>query len=430
MKRMLASFCLTAWSVHVTRSGSARRGRTRRHHCSGGPAGSTASACCRSHTALFTQNVLFRRATQSHERVTLFHFAETAARYGGAKCAAMFSLSAPPLPLASASSALRTTLDDRQGEHDTQTQPDPATPVLLQYDCTISQNYTRGFLHVASSSLVLCCEATGNVCFATDTLTRGISHAQCAATTTCLWRRLGGLATDYLACFRLCSCPCRHVERWTFSRAGSNYHHDKLLTQDRSCSRAASRRTSLPTLPTHGRQRPPSKHRPEGPRRRGTGQTCLLRKFLGPGNTRALAQTIATRQAPLHTHHSQGAVVAKANGKLRQLHVQCPFWCTPSGSNMGGGQTGTSALGTRLLPQRREEATLVCEQAGYDAGHEGFSTVDTLHDATNACAFTTPEAYGDTFSKHTIPEDHSLHDFFLQRQRHACVNVEAAEDLL
>ena len=102
--------------------------------------------------------------------------------------------------------------NDRQDEHDTQTQPDPATPVLLQYDCTISQNYTRGFLHVASSSLVLCCEGTGNVCFATDTLTRGISHAQCAATTTCLWRRLGGLATDYLACFRLCSCPCRHVE--------------------------------------------------------------------------------------------------------------------------------------------------------------------------------------------------------------------------
>ena len=227
---------------------------------------------------------------------------------------------------------------------------DPAIPVFTQYDCTISQNYTRGFLHVASSSLVLClsrvvlgtgCEASATsvqeMVASPPTLSHvgGVSPAQCAAKTTCLWRRLGGLATDCPACFQLCSSPCRHVERWTFSRADCNYHHDKLLTQDRSFSHAASRRTSLPTLPTHGRPRPPSGHRPEGPRRRGTGQTCLLRKFLGPGNTRALAQTIATRQSPLHAHHSQGAVVAKANGKLRQLHVLCPFWCTPSGSNNG-----------------------------------------------------------------------------------------------
>ena len=251
----------------------------------------------------------------------------------------MFSLSAPPLPLASASSALRTTLDDRQGEHDTQTQPDPAIPVFLQYDCTISQNYTRGFFHVASSSLVLCCEASGTPVqeMVASTLSHvgDISHAQCSATTTCLWRRLASRPTVSVSS----DCvprPCCHFERWTFSSADCNNHHNKLLTQDRSCSRATHQEGHhCRHVPTHGRHRPPSGHRPEGPRRRGTGQTYLLRKFCGPGNTSALTQTIATRPAPLHAHHSQGAVVAKPNGKLRQLHVLCPFWFTPSGTNNG-----------------------------------------------------------------------------------------------
>ena len=42
--------------------------------------------------------------------------------------------------------------------------------------------------------------------------------------------------------------------------------------------------------------------------------------------TRTLAQTIATCQTPLQAHRSQGADVAKPNGKLRLLHVLCPFW--------------------------------------------------------------------------------------------------------
>ena len=137
-------------------------------------------------TQPFSLKMFFSEGPRNRTSESLFHIAETAARNGGAKCAAMFSLSAPPLPLASASSALRTTLDERQGEHDTHTQPDPAIPVFMQYDYTISQNYTRGFLHVASSSLVLClsrvvlgtgCEASAtpvqeNGCFAIDTLTR------------------------------------------------------------------------------------------------------------------------------------------------------------------------------------------------------------------------------------------------------------------
>ena len=47
----------------------------------------------------------------------------------------------------------------------------------------------------------------------------------------------------------------------------------------------------------------------------------LFREFL----TRTLAQTIATKQAPL-IDRSKGADVAKPNGELRLLHVLCTFW--------------------------------------------------------------------------------------------------------
>ena len=42
--------------------------------------------------------------------------------------------------------------------------------------------------------------------------------------------------------------------------------------------------------------------------------------------TRTLAQSMATRQAPLHADPSHGADVAKPNGKLSLLHVLCPLW--------------------------------------------------------------------------------------------------------
>ena len=68
--------------------------------------------------------------------------------------------------------------------------------------------------------------------------------------------------------------------------------------------------------------------------------------------------------------------------------------------------------------------------AGYEAASEGLSTFDTLHDATNAFASTTPAAYAETISLHAANEEHPMHDLFLQRQRSACVDIEAADGLL
>ena len=59
----------------------------------------------------------------------------SAARYaGGAWCAAVFTLSAPPLPLARASGAMRTTLDDSQDDAGTLSQGDLDFLVSLQYE--------------------------------------------------------------------------------------------------------------------------------------------------------------------------------------------------------------------------------------------------------------------------------------------------------
>ena len=73
----------------------------------------------------------------------------------------------------------------------------------------------------------------------------------------------------------------------------------------------------------------------------------LFREFL----VRTLAETIATKQAPLIAHRSKGADVAKTDGKLRLLHVLCPSGprSTRSGSRLGRtanspytGNTGSS----------------------------------------------------------------------------------------
>ena len=79
--------------------------------------------------------------------------------------------------------------------------------------------------------------------------------------------------------------------------------------------------------------------------------------------------------------------------------------------------------------KRLEKAITVCEQAGYDAAQEGFSIFDSLHDATNASASTTPEADVDTIRQQACPVDHPRRDLFLQRQRNACVDVQAADGI-
>ena len=50
-----------------------------------------------------------------------------------------------------------------------------------------------------------------------------------------------------------------------------------------------------------------------------------------------------------------------------------------------------------------------------------------LHDATNAFASTTTTAYTDTVDRHAAPVEHPLHDIFLQRQRNACVDIQATD---
>ena len=115
--------------------------------------------------------------------------------------------------------------------------------------------------------------------------------------------------------------------------------------------------------------------------------------------TRALAQTTALPPDRLHDAR---------DGKLRLLHVLCPFWIQVYSIWFKKRQDKQRPVHRKhgfFLCKKREEAIFVCEQAGYHAGQEGFSTIDTLQDPTNAPASTTPEACADTISKHSIPED-------------------------
>ena len=90
--------------------------------------------------------------------------------------------------------------------------------------------------------------------------------------------------------------------------------------------------------------------------------------------TSTLAQTIATCQTPLHAHHSQGADVAKSSGKLRFLHVLCPFWTQVYSiwfKQWESKQESAHWEHGFFRHKRREEAIIVCEQAGHEAAQEG-----------------------------------------------------------
>ena len=132
-------------------------------------------------------------------------------------------------------------------------------------------------------------------------------------------------------------------------------------------------------------------------------------------------------------HTTVRADVAKSNGKLRLLHVLCPFWTQVYSIWFKQWETKQESAHWEhgfFRHKRREEAIIVCEQAGYEAAQEGIGTLDTLHDATNAFASTTPTAYADTFFPHAAPEDHPMHDLFFQRQRNACIDVKAANGMI
>ena len=149
--------------------------------------------------------------------------------------------------------------------------------------------------------------------------------------------------------------------------------------------------------------------------------------------TRKLAQTISTRQAPLIAHRSRGADIAKPNGKLRLLHILCPFWTQVYSAwfqQWGSRQEAVYWEHGFFRHKWREEALLVCEIAGDEARREGRCTLDTLHDATNAFASTLLPAYAQTINLHAAPTEHHFHDLFLQRQRDACVDVPAADGVL
>ena len=151
----------------------------------------------------------------------------------------------------------------------------------------------------------------------------------------------------------------------------------------------------------------------------------LFRELLA----RTLAQTIATKQAPLIAHRSKGADVAKTNGKLRLLHVLCPFWTQVYSVWFKAWENSQQPLHWEhgfFRHKRREEAIMICEMAGEETKHTGLSAVDALHDATNAFASTTTTAYQETIHRHAAPYDHPYHDLFLQMQRNACVDIQDA----
>ena len=118
---------------------------------------------------------------------------------------------------------------------------------------------------------------------------------------------------------------------------------------------------------------------------------------------RTLAQTISTRQAPLIAHRSRGADIAKPNGKLWLLHILCPFWTQVYSAwfqQWGNKQEAVYWEHGFFRHKRRDEAILVCEIVGDEARREGRSTMDTLHDATNAFASTLTQAYAQTIDLH------------------------------
>ena len=69
---------------------------------------------------------------------------------------------------------------------------------------------------------------------------------------------------------------------------------------------------------------------------------------------------------------------------------------------------------------------MTCEMAGEETKRTGLGSLDALHDATNAFASTTATAFQETIHKHAAPMEHPYHDLFLQRQRNACVDIQAA----
>ena len=119
----------------------------------------------------------------------------------------------------------------------------------------------------------------------------------------------------------------------------------------------------------------------------------------------------------------------KNNGKLRLLHVLCPFWTQVYSVWFKAWENSQQPLHWEhgfFRLKRREEAIMICEMAGEETKHTGLSTMDALHDATNAFASTTATAFQETIHKHAAPMDHPYHDLFLQRQRNACVDIQAA----
>ena len=122
----------------------------------------------------------------------------------------------------------------------------------------------------------------------------------------------------------------------------------------------------------------------------------LFREFL----LRTLAQIIATKEALLIAHRSKGADVAKLNGKLRLLSVLSSFWTRVYSLWFKAWDDSQQPLHWEhvFFRNKRKEAILV----------------------------STPTACQETVHRHAAPEEHPYHDLFLQRQRNACVDIQAA----
>ena len=150
----------------------------------------------------------------------------------------------------------------------------------------------------------------------------------------------------------------------------------------------------------------------------------LRRRSLTSSLTPSHRPSPPTRPLP-HAHHSQGADVAKSNGKLRLLHVLGPFLIEVySMVQTMGEQTGVSPTGSTASSVTSEGSR---PERGGTGRHRYHRTPSTM--------LRTPlppplRPMRTLFSPHAAPEDHPVHDLFLQRQRNACIDVKAADGMI
>ena len=170
-----------------------------------------------------------------------------------------------------------------------------------------------------------------------------------------------------------------------------------------------TRRTTLVRHQTKCGFRPCS---PTGETKKMKAVGAVNQKIAAPTFLDLLSRTPRTDHRHLPDPHDMHTPVRALTWPNRTASCACFMCCALFGprcvrscSNNGRANRSQSNWehGFFRHKRRREGAIIVCEQARYEAAQEGIDTIDTLHDAANAFASTTPAACADTTSLHASP---------------------------